>query len=343
MNQWLNDSISSSLQSKIENLKSKISKAKPRAELFQELVSFPVAAEASGNRVDREPAQLRGVLARAVQVTGQQEADQRYLGFGEAQALQMVVEKRFPGNRHPARDDFLTDHVRVFADFLLRVGVHAQVEEVEQIPEVDLPVGFGVGGKRQVLAGLLPRHAGVQPLLVDLAGQPLQLGLTGGQALAESRVQGLVATLPVDLALHSPGVRTGPLSGVDGDRVPRAVLVYIRGAMANPLPPRIHGYPNVQFDLAHFKRRGVPVPQQVADEAAVFVDRSSAGAVGNAGRLHDRRIASEIVHHAHEAVIEAPQFLPEDSIEVRRRDAGQRLIGLNVHAEGYEKSKKVEG
>ena len=47
--------------------------------------------------------------------------------------------------------------------------VHAQREEVEQVVEVDFPVRLGVGRERQVLARLLARDAGGEPLVVRAA------------------------------------------------------------------------------------------------------------------------------------------------------------------------------
>ena len=61
----------------------------------------------------------------------------------------------------------------------LGVIVHPQAQEVQQVVQVDLPVRLGVGGKRQILAGLFAGDAGFQPLLIDLVGRasgtPLRL------------------------------------------------------------------------------------------------------------------------------------------------------------------------
>ena len=43
-------------------------------------------------------------------------------------------------------------------------GAHAKSQEVQQIVQVDFPIGLGVGGEGQVLAGLFAGHARGQPM-----------------------------------------------------------------------------------------------------------------------------------------------------------------------------------
>src|SRR5262245_34059435 len=70
-----------------------------------------------------------------------------------------VVKKGFPDDWHPFRDDFLPDKNRVRANFPLGMRIHAQMEEVEQIVQINLPVRLGICRERQILARLLARHA----------------------------------------------------------------------------------------------------------------------------------------------------------------------------------------
>ena len=70
-----------------------------------------------------------------------------------------VVPEGFPDDWHPFRDDFLPDEDRVRANFLLGMCIHAQMEEVEQIVQINLPVRLGIRRERQILARLLARHA----------------------------------------------------------------------------------------------------------------------------------------------------------------------------------------
>ena len=80
-----------------------------------------------------------------------------------------VVKERFPDDWHPFRDDVLPDDERVGANFLLGMCIHSQMEEVEQIVEINLPVCLGIRRKREILPRLLTRHAGRDPCLVDSA------------------------------------------------------------------------------------------------------------------------------------------------------------------------------
>src|SRR4029453_3987848 len=62
-----------------------------------------------------------------------------------------VVLEGFPDDWHPFRDNFLPDKNRVRANFLLGMGIHAQLEEVEQIVQINLPVRLGIRREWQIL------------------------------------------------------------------------------------------------------------------------------------------------------------------------------------------------
>ena len=46
----------------------------------------------------------------------------------------------------------------------------------------------------------------------------------------------------------------------------------------------------MKFELDHLERRRVPVPRQIPDQPAIFIDLLGAGPVRSPGRLHDRKI-----------------------------------------------------
>jgi hypothetical protein len=69
-----------------------------------------------------------------------------------------VVKERFPDDWHPFRDDFLPDDDRVRANFLLCMCIHSQMEEMEQIVEINLPVRLGIRREWKILARLLARN-----------------------------------------------------------------------------------------------------------------------------------------------------------------------------------------
>jgi hypothetical protein len=47
--------------------------------------------------------------------------------------------------------------------------IHSQMEEVEQIVEINLPVRFGIRGEREILPRLFARNASRDARLVDCA------------------------------------------------------------------------------------------------------------------------------------------------------------------------------
>ena len=73
----------------------------------------------------------------------------------------------------------------------------------------------------------------------------------------------------------------------------------------------------MELDRAHLERRGVPVAHQVANQAAVLADATGARAVGNPGRLHDRRIIPHVVDHPDEPVVQHGILTSQDGLEVR--------------------------
>jgi hypothetical protein len=70
-----------------------------------------------------------------------------------------IVKERFPDDWHPFRDDFLPDDDRVRTNFPLCMFIHSQMEKVEQIVEINLPVRFGICREREILPRLLAGNA----------------------------------------------------------------------------------------------------------------------------------------------------------------------------------------
>ena len=63
----------------------------------------------------------------------------------------------------------------------------------------------------------------------------------------------------------------GVFCALDGNRIPRGILVHVCGAMADPLAPAIHRDPHVQLQFAHLKRGRVVMPHEVSDQTTVLV------------------------------------------------------------------------
>ncbi len=76
----------------------------------------------------------------------------------------------------------------------------------------------------------------------------------------------------------------------------------------------------------------MPVAQQIVDQAGIAARLLGALAVGDARRLHHRRIVAHVVDHANEAVIEHRQRLVEDFLQRRHGDAPGRRPGLALVA-----------
>ncbi len=233
-----------------------------------------------------------------------------------------VVDERFPGHRHPLGDDFLTNRAGKLPDFPLCMQIHPQGEEVQQIVQVRLPVGLGVGRKREVLAGLLAGHTCFEPFVIDLAGERLQLGFAGGQDGPGFRVQRSVTPLPVPDRLQPPFVGSGDRRRIDRHRVARRVLVDRGRAVANPLAPDVHRHPHVELDIRHLERRRVRMAKEVADQGPILTDALGANTIGDTGRLDDRVVVAHVIDHAHEAIVEHLEWLAEHGVE--RRNGGTR-------------------
>jgi hypothetical protein len=60
----------------------------------------------------------------------------------------------------------------------------------------------------------------------------------------------------------------------------------------------------------------VPVPHQVADQAAIFANVLRAGSVRDARRLYDGRVRPHKVDDANETVVQDAERLPEYRIEL---------------------------
>ena len=92
----------------------------------------------------------------------------------------------------------------VRANFLLRVIVHPQLQEVQEVVEIDFPVRLGVRGERQILPRLLARDARGEPRFVRVPRQFLQCPFRSRQRLALPGVQEARAALAVVGGLPAP-------------------------------------------------------------------------------------------------------------------------------------------
>jgi hypothetical protein len=116
-----------------------------RNELVEALVPLAAAGQILPRRIlgGKEGVVIRRESTRSG--LGHEPADQFAVEPREPHRLHAVVEKRLPDEREERLHDVVADRLGIAADLDLGVRVHPQGEEVEQVVEVDLPVGLGVG------------------------------------------------------------------------------------------------------------------------------------------------------------------------------------------------------
>jgi hypothetical protein len=120
--------------------------------------------------------------------------------------LHAVVQEGFPHQREEGLHDLLAERERVASNLFLGMAVHAEGEEVEQVVQVDLPVGLGVRRERKILAGLLAGDARLKPLLVDRSGAVVKVGFGVREAAAGFAREQAGRALPVVRGLRPPCV-----------------------------------------------------------------------------------------------------------------------------------------
>lgn len=141
---------------------------------------------------------------RCLAVAGDEQTE--HLGFeiGKGERVDPVIQKRFPCRGTPARDDFVADGASVVSDLRLGMIVHTQLEKVQQVVQIDFPECFRIGGKWQVLAGLLACDTRLDSLFVDRPGTFLQLFFLFRKMLAGGGVEITFAALPIATGLQPP-------------------------------------------------------------------------------------------------------------------------------------------
>ena len=117
-------------------------------------------------------------------MSGREPPDDLLVESGQPQGVDTVVEEGFPDQRKERSHDLFAERRGVVANLFLGMPVHAEGQKVQQVVQVDLPVGLGVGRERQVLASLFPGDAGLKPLLVNRPGAVMQLGLGVRESVA---------------------------------------------------------------------------------------------------------------------------------------------------------------
>lgn len=142
--------------------------------------------------------------------------DDADLEAGEVCGLHAVVDEGFPSDGEEGLDDFFADGAGVFADFELGVRIHTKGEEVEEVMEVDFPVGFGVGAEGEILASLFAGDACGDAVFVELACGLLEFEFGLGELRSQFGGEEAGASLAVGFGLSAPFLGEGGLGGVDG-------------------------------------------------------------------------------------------------------------------------------
>src|SRR5205085_929795 len=184
------------------------------------LAPFAIRLEAFFSAL--EPAEFFRFGERGVGVAARDGTDQHLLESRQADGMKLVIEERFPREGTPFGDDLLADHVRVIANLLLRVRVHAKPQEMQKIVQVHFPVRFGVRRKRKIFSRLFARNAELEPLLVDRTRKVLQLDLARAQHAPLDRVDRTAAALAIVRGLPAPLRLARTLRRIDGDGIASA-------------------------------------------------------------------------------------------------------------------------
>ena len=269
-----------------------------------------LSRHSSRSRQRARPAQAGSPAARKSSSVGRQPPGRRqprnHLAVqpGQLYRFQPVVGKGLPHQRKQRADNLLADRLGVLANLPLGVRVHPQVQEVQQIVQIDLPVRLGIGRSGRSL-----RACSRATPSSSRCWYTCRACSCSSASAAESSAPAAGSrkpSLPWRLCggLQPPAVGRGGLRGVDGDRIARAGLVDRGHAVPNPLPPAVHRHADQQFHLGHLEGRGVPVPHQVADQRAIVGDVPRAGRVAHPGRLDHRMIVAHHVDQADESVVE---------------------------------------
>ena len=152
---------------------------------------------------DSTPSSMARATARSFP-SRDQRAEHLALDAREPDAVARVVVEGFPDVRHPLGDDRLANQRGIGANLRLRMRIHSERQKAEQVVQVHLPVGLGIGGERQVLPRLLARDALVDPGLVGGRGQCVELGFGGRERRSDIRREESFAALTVAAGLPAP-------------------------------------------------------------------------------------------------------------------------------------------
>ena len=236
--------------------------------------------------------------------------------------------------RHPGLHR-LQHRLGIDADFVLRMRIRPQRQKMQQIVQIRLPVPLGIGVQRQIHPRQFARQAragGIQRLPGLILIQHFQIMIIGLRRIIAQQPQhplGLrpfqhrTPALPIIAALRRQLVRLRHIKFPVQHRIPRRIFIHIRRAMPNPLPRNKNWQFNVILDLAHLKRRRMPVPHQIADQPAILIRRLGAPAVTHPGGLHHRRIIAHVIHHADETMVEHWHRLGQHGLQRRHHRPGR--------------------
>ena len=171
--------------------------------------------------------------------------------------------------------------------------------------EIDLPVPLGIGGERQIDAGQLPGHVGLEhPGVIGRCG--LAPGVPPPHRLVpEIPIRRLpLPPLVVLRTLKGKVLGGGCVKEEGHERIPPAVLVHGGRSMPDPLPGHEHGHGAVELELHHLGGGRVPVAPQVADESPRRRLLPRAVAVADPGGALHVLVGAHVVDQGHEAVVQ---------------------------------------
>ena len=193
--------------------------------------------------------------------------DDLHLLSREGHCVLAVGEEGLIGIRDPVAHD-VGDRLGVAADLELGMGIDAQLQEVEEVVEVRLPVPFRVDIGRQDHPGSLTSQSITVLILAEEDLVFLKRKLTDHldtllHAFGVLGAELTLSTLVVVRGLVLQLIQLGDVELLRQHRIASRDFVDAGGPVANPLTGDEDRQLHMQLDLAHLERCRVLVAQQV--------------------------------------------------------------------------------
>lgn len=253
--------------------------------------------------------QVQGPTGKRVSFTLEHGFDCFHLTFTELLSSKLMLLECLGCDRtylsHQVKNGLCVD-----SDLILCMGIKAELQEVEQIMEVHLPVPFGVEAQGKIDSAEFPRDTHIQEFLVGIIAPLLVFAKNGENLFSHLWIDWLsgssllvVITLEIDMG----GI--GLVALITHDTVPSADLIHPACTVADPLPGNENRHLHMEGEVYLFKGGCMVVSQEVVDQALVLSVGLGTTPVGDPCTLYDSLITSQVVNQAYKTMIKYGEFL----------------------------------